>query len=329
MDSRGDALAVDAAAIVTSVDSSTAITSSVDHGVSSSSPPPVFDEKKLEEHVAAFEDKIEPVSSSASLRRMFSHPIWGGIKGIKGTNTGELHVPHMDFKIPNVDISIDGYFVSATRKCQETNIDKVGMSDQERWISIRSGRPSCVCMAALPRECYFLWSSLHSVGVSNILLTILGFVVGRKAWATLTVQSRNLARYIWVHVLEREDDAGFSCSTAISLIHALAVSIKHQLRFEPYTYYPDMTDLVGHLDTFAKAAEHTGLQDPKPPINKWKEIGEYFGGERGNWQSSKVMLDMSAYFEIVINNGTMSSTIIYGQVLNAMAAVTDTIATAN
>lgn len=72
--------------------------------------------------------------------------------------------------------------------------------------------------------------------VSTILLTVLGFVVGlalsfrsstayerlvisnsylnspsnldrysdgRKAWATLSVQSRNMARYIWIHVDER------------------------------------------------------------------------------------------------------------------------------
>lgn len=75
----------------------------------------------------------------------------------------------------------------------------------------------------------------YPVGVSTLLLTVLGFVVGlalsfrsstayerfvlhfwtcinsnhhsysdgRKAWATLSVQSRNLARYIWVHVDER------------------------------------------------------------------------------------------------------------------------------
>lgn len=177
MDSVGDAPAVDAAAIVTTVDSNTAITSSVDHGdSSSSSPPPVSDEKKREipelagtsvdplnefearlarlealltkasepdpriarleaalarrveppsgydiadekttvrEHVAAFEDKIEPASSPASPRKMFSHPMWAGMKGIKGMNAGDLHAPNMDFKIPNVDINIDGYFVRA------------------------------------------------------------------------------------------------------------------------------------------------------------------------------------------------------------------------
>jgi predicted membrane chloride channel (bestrophin family) len=31
---------------------------------------------------------------------------------------------------------------------------------------------------------------------------------GRKAWATLTVQSRNLARYFWIHIDEREGDQG-------------------------------------------------------------------------------------------------------------------------
>ena len=31
---------------------------------------------------------------------------------------------------------------------------------------------------------------------------------GRKAWATLSMQSRNLARYFWVHVTEREGEEG-------------------------------------------------------------------------------------------------------------------------
>ena len=63
------------------------------------------------------------------------------------------------------------------------------------------------------------------MGVSTLMLTVLGFVVGlalsfrsssayerymdgRKSWATLSVQSRNLARWIWVHVEEREGELG-------------------------------------------------------------------------------------------------------------------------
>jgi len=61
--------------------------------------------------------------------------------------------------------------------------------------------------------------------VSNLLLTVLGFVVGlalsfrsstayeryaegRKYWAQLTFASQNLARMIWVHAKEREGDLG-------------------------------------------------------------------------------------------------------------------------
>lgn len=65
----------------------------------------------------------------------------------------------------------------------------------------------------------------NTVEVSTLLLTVLGFIVGlalsfrtstayerysdgRKAWATLSVQCRNLGRYIWLQIDEREDDLG-------------------------------------------------------------------------------------------------------------------------
>ena len=32
------------------------------------------------------------------------------------------------------------------------------------------------------------------------------------------------------------------------------MSLKHKLRFEPYTHYEDLAGLIGHLDTFAKEA---------------------------------------------------------------------------
>lgn len=58
-----------------------------------------------------------------------------------------------------------------------------------------------------------------------MLLTVLGFVVGlalsfrsttayerysdgRKCWITLAIQTRNLARYLWIHVEEREGEMG-------------------------------------------------------------------------------------------------------------------------
>lgn len=66
---------------------------------------------------------------------------------------------------------------------------------------------------------------LQPLGVSNILLTVLGFVVslaislrsntsyeryseGRKYWSQLMLVSQHLAREIWVSTTEREGEEG-------------------------------------------------------------------------------------------------------------------------
>jgi ion channel-forming bestrophin family protein len=61
---------------------------------------------------------------------------------------------------------------------------------------------------------------------------------------------------------------------------AFAASLKHKLRFEPYTCYDDISHLVAHLDTFARAATefepekaHHALKKP----NFFKSVGEYLG----------------------------------------------------
>jgi hypothetical protein len=65
-----------------------------------------------------------------------------------------------------------------------------------------------------------LTAEYYIVDVNTLLLTVLGFVVGlslsfrsstayerysegRKAWCTLLIHSRNLARYVWIHVSEQ------------------------------------------------------------------------------------------------------------------------------
>ncbi len=155
---------------------------------------------------------------------------------------------------------------------------------------------------------------------------------GRKSWATLSVQSRNLARYIWVHIDERpgedgkDDLLGKLCS--INLILAFAVALKHKLRFEPYAYYADICSLVGHLDTFAQAAYTPGveIQKKKTP---WKQVGEYLGISFANSNPRKAMKRatrplgnlpleiltyLSCYFEEANSNGTLKSPIVYGQI---------------
>lgn len=131
---------------------------------------------------------------------------------------------------------------------------------------------------------------VHNLGVNSILLTVLGFVVGlalsfrsttayeryndgRKYWSQLTLTSRNLARLIWVHVHERHAESEelgkedlLAKLTAINLINAFAVALKHRLRFEPATEYPDLDPLITHLDTMAGNADQDKLRKrtPKP-----------------------------------------------------------------
>ncbi|RFU26544.1 hypothetical protein B7463_g9805, partial [Scytalidium lignicola] len=196
------------------------------------------------------------------------------------------------------------------------------------------------------------------LSVNSLLLTVLGFVIslalsfrsstayerysdGRKAWATLTVQCRNLARYIWVHIDERPERSKedlLAKITAMNMILAFAVSLKHKLRFEPYAHYPDLASLIGHLDTFARSAhkeEHL-VEKKKTP---WKRAGEFLGLsiaasnprkaiKRSDRPLGNLPLELltylSAYVEEVSNNGTLKSAIIFGQIMTSLAALTDT-----
>jgi putative membrane protein len=122
---------------------------------------------------------------------------------------------------------------------------------------------------------------------------------GRKAWTMLTVASQNLARNIWINADEREGhekddliakvfvfsilslvvvsrtDLGYR--TALNLIVAFAQSLKHRLRFEPYTHYNDLSHLVQHFDSFAKEATKLETNRDKPRPTFWKSWGSYLG----------------------------------------------------
>lgn len=146
------------------------------------------------------------------------------------------------------------------------------------------------------------------------------------------IQCRNLARYVWVHVGEREGDQGtadlLQKVTAMNLILAYAVALKHRLRFEPYAHYPDIAGLVAHLDTYAQAAhkeEHLAHKHK----SAWKSVGEHLGlpfalsNPRKEMKRSdkplgnlpmEIMAYLSAYVETVQNNGQMKSTVLGGQV---------------
>lgn len=135
------------------------------------------------------------------------------------------------------------------------------------------------------------------LAVSNILLTVLGFVVGlalsfrsstayerysdgRKYWSQLLYNSNILARMIWLHAEMRDGEAGkkdlLKKISGLNLILAFAVSLKHKLRFEPYTGYDDLCGLIEHLRTFAREAEGEATSY-RPKESTLKSIGSYLG----------------------------------------------------
>lgn len=107
---------------------------------------------------------------------------------------------------------------------------------------------------------------------------------GRKYWSQLTLCSRNLGRIIWLNIEEREDPEHPEYTkqdligkiSAINLINAFAVALKHRLRFEPAVDYPDLGSLVGHLSgTMAGHADQSKLRHRKP--SAMKSLGERLG----------------------------------------------------
>ncbi|PTB59125.1 hypothetical protein M431DRAFT_74112 [Trichoderma harzianum CBS 226.95] len=156
------------------------------------------------------------------------------------------------------------------------------------WMSAWSACVTCIYEVAK-----------KNIAVNSILLTVLGFVVstglsfrgstayeryaeGRRFFATLVTSSQALGRIFWIHakVLPNVDvrKQMLYKISAMNLVVAYAISLKHSLRFEPYTAYQDIEHLVGHLDTFAKSATSTmPLNGGVGKKNFFKSIGDYLG----------------------------------------------------
>ena len=127
------------------------------------------------------------------------------------------------------------------------------------------------------------WSSTYRIG------TVLGFVVsyrttssferyneGRRLWSQVILASRTFSRTVWFHVPEsattspiapptvppdsvqveeeRAARALIEKKTAINLIEAFAVAVKHYLRGEDGIHYVDLYHLVKFLPSYALPA---------------------------------------------------------------------------
>ncbi|KAI0382312.1 UPF0187-domain-containing protein [Hypomontagnella monticulosa] len=198
------------------------------------------------------------------------------------------------FSRRNTSIDIDDYFTGPR-----------DIAKHSKWPLFLQLHGSILPKMIVPLLVVAAWATLITViskkvegvnlGISSILLTVTGFVVGlglsfrsstayeryaegRKYWGQLIFTCQGLGRVFWIHAVEREGSKKqdlLAKLTAMNLIVAFAVSLKHKLRFEPYTYYDDLVELVDHIDTFAKSA--TDENSVRPRVGMFKAVGENLG----------------------------------------------------
>jgi putative membrane protein len=181
------------------------------------------------------------------------------------------------------------------------------ISRHSKWPAFLRMHGSILPKMVLPLLFVLAWSTaitcismlVHTLEINSVLLTILGFVVGlglsfrsstayerygegRRYWQMLVQASQGLGRVFWVHGIDRVDadprETLLKKISAMNLVVAFAVALKHHLRFEPYSAYPDLQHLIGHLNTFAQQATTADPAASQPrKKNSFKETGEYLG----------------------------------------------------
>ncbi|KAL7943538.1 Bestrophin, RFP-TM, chloride channel domain-containing protein [Trichoderma barbatum] len=182
------------------------------------------------------------------------------------------------------------------------------MDKHSKWPLFMQMHGSILPKMIVPLICMSAWSTCitciyeiakKNIGVNSILLTVLGFVVstglsfrgstayeryaeGRRFFATMVTSSQALGRIFWIHAkpladVDKRKQVLYKIS-AMNLVVAYSIALKHSLRFEPYTTYQDIENLVGHLDTFARSA--TSTMPPNGGVgrkNFFKSVGDYLG----------------------------------------------------
>lgn len=239
------------------------------------------------------------------------------------------------------------------------------MNKHSKWPFFLRMHGSVLPKMLLPLIIVALWSTLitilsefvYPLKISNLLLTVLGFVVGlaisfrtstayeryaegRKQWSQMLFVGQNLARTIWIHATERDGEVGkedlLAKLSAMNLIVAFACSVKHKLRFEPGIEYENLKDRIEYLDTFAKAAD-TDIPAQKQ-YGKMKAMGEYLGvtfaesNPRKRIKRSKKPLGnlpleilnyLSSYIDSIITNGTLGCGLYQNQAINMVVQLNE------
>ncbi|KAI0133812.1 Bestrophin, RFP-TM, chloride channel-domain-containing protein [Xylariales sp. AK1849] len=268
------------------------------------------------------------------------------------------------FSRKNTSMDLDDYFTGPR-----------DIAKHSKWPLFLQMHGSILPKMVVPLLAVAAWASIITaisekvvyLGIESILLTVTGFVVGlglsfrsstayeryaegRRFWSQLTLTCQTLGRVFWIHTVERpgaQKKDILAKVTAMNLVVAFSVSLKHKLRFEPYSDYAGLADLIEHLDTFARSATDDNVFKPKEP-GFFKSAGDHLGlsfaasnprkaikkaeSPLGNLPL-EILCYLSAYADEVVGNGQlpvpMTQTMLYNgiQALNDVLTSTERILT--
>lgn len=237
-----------------------------------------------------------------------------------------------------------------------------------KWPQFLRMHGSVMPKMIVPLSFLAVWATLitcvhnlvTSLAVNSVLLTVLGFVVGlalsfrsttayerfaegRRYWAQLLLNGRTLSRLIWVHAKERHSESEalgkqdlLAKISALQLINVFAVALKHHLRFEPSTDYPDLAPLLGNLHTLAGDAEQANLHERTH--SKMKSMGQFLGVPMAESNPRKllkrakdnlgntpleILTYLNAYLEKLFQNGTLTIGVHQSQSMTMMFNLSD------
>ncbi|KOS21762.1 UPF0187 protein [Escovopsis weberi] len=201
------------------------------------------------------------------------------------------HLPKIHHQAP---LELENYFVGPR-----------DLSRHTKWPLLMQMHGSILPKMIIPLLLVGAWATcitliskkVHPLEVNSVLLTVTGFVVsmglsfrsstayeryseGRRLWASLSTASQALGRMFWIHAKDPETkdtrETLLNKVSAMNLLAAFSVALKHDLRFEPYTGHPDLHPLVRHLNTFARTATET-VAPPEKKTGFFKSTGENLG----------------------------------------------------
>ncbi|KAI1333646.1 UPF0187-domain-containing protein [Xylariaceae sp. FL0016] len=260
------------------------------------------------------------------------------------------------FSRKNTSIDLDDYFAGPR-----------DIAKHSKWPLFLQMHGSILPKMIVPLLIVAAWATLITVisqlvpgvnlGIESILLTITGFVVGlglsfrsstayeryaegRRYWGQLILTCQSLGRVYWLHALERPECTKqdiLGKLTAMNLLIAYAISLKHKLRFEPFTYYDDLVELIDHIDTFAKSATEEDSLKPKRQ-GMFKAVGENLGLSFAQSNPRKLMKRaqsplgnlpleilcyLTAYTDELVGNGQLPVGMQQTAAYNGLAALND------